>query len=132
MDRTRRRTDSVPDFGRGGAQALGNAGALLQAIFDHAQVGIALIRDRIVEDCNDTFATMFGYQRSELIGQSTRQIHASADTWEDVGRALYPLIGSGQTYVRFGDASHDSREVPQCPARFVGSNVGSRAFRCTI
>jgi len=49
----------------------------LEAIFDNAAVGIAFMRDRMVQRCNRRFDEIFGYEAGELVGNSMRELHPS-------------------------------------------------------
>jgi PAS domain S-box-containing protein len=58
-------------------QALKESLALLQATLSAAPVGIARLRNRVILDVNGAFGGMMGYQREDLIGQSTRMLHVN-------------------------------------------------------
>jgi PAS domain S-box-containing protein len=63
-----------------------------QLAFDHAPMGLALTENRIIKTCNETFAGMFDYEKSALIGQSFRQLYGSDQEFHhirDIG--LEPL-----------------------------------------
>jgi PAS domain S-box-containing protein len=48
---------------------------------------------------NDAFARMLGYEKHELVGQSS-QIHLpDRETWEAFGAAAYPVLATGKPYV---------------------------------
>lgn len=56
--------------------------------FLHAPIGIVITENRIIRQCNLQFASMFGYQTDELIGQSFRMLYNSNREFEairDVG-----------------------------------------------
>lgn len=56
--------------------------------FDAAPVGIVLTESRVIRSCNRTFAALFGYQVSDLIGQSFRMLYGSDEEFaviRDVG-----------------------------------------------
>ena len=53
--------------------------------FDLAPVGLCVLRQRIVQRCNEAFATMFGYQPEELAGQSTSRLYPSPEEFANIG-----------------------------------------------
>ncbi len=60
--------------------------------FDFAPVGLVMTCDRVIHACNDTFASLTGYERNALIGQSFRLFYGSTEEFDrvrDVG--LQPL-----------------------------------------
>lgn len=63
--------------------------AKLQSIFSAAPVGIGLVIDRIIFEINDTFCSMTGYTRSELIGRSTEILYSDVDEFNKVGKSKY-------------------------------------------
>ena len=65
-------------------------------IFDHAAAAIFFVKNRVVERCNRGLEEMLGYGPGELIGQSTQVYHASRESWEALGRAVYPLVTAGK------------------------------------
>ncbi|MDP1733568.1 MAG: PAS domain S-box protein [Sulfuritalea sp.] len=70
-----------------------------QLIFERAQIGIVVLRDRIVQRCNPRFEEIFGYQPGELTGKSTRAYHFSDEQWEAIGRRSYPMIAEKGSFV---------------------------------
>jgi PAS domain S-box-containing protein len=46
-------------------------------IVERAPIGIAFLRDRVIQRCNPSFEAMFGYLPGQLIGQSSRVCFAS-------------------------------------------------------
>ncbi|MCF8167884.1 MAG: PAS domain S-box protein [Rhodoferax sp.] len=68
-----------------------------EAILNSALVGIVLSRNREHEWVNEKFAEMVGYSRDELIGQSSRLVHASEAEWQAAAaptRAALSTIGT--------------------------------------
>ncbi len=47
----------------------------LLAIFDHAPVGIVLVRDGLLQNCNRRFCELLGYSESEVFGQPARLLY---------------------------------------------------------
>jgi len=64
----------------------------LQSIFSAAPVGIGLVVNRILMEVNDTFCNLLGYNRSELIGQSSECLYPTKEEYELVGKNKYQLI----------------------------------------
>ena len=61
-----------------------------QLIFDNAHVGIALIKQRVILNCNRRMAEIFGFDRPEqLIGKSTEVIFPTREDWLAMGEAAY-------------------------------------------
>ncbi|MCF8177758.1 MAG: EAL domain-containing protein [Sulfuritalea sp.] len=59
-------------------------------IFDNAHVGITLVKNRVVLNCNRRMAEIFGFSGpDQLIGQSTELIFPSHQDWLDVGETVY-------------------------------------------
>ncbi len=64
--------------------------------FENAPVGLVLTENRIIRRCNRLFSTMFGYEPSELAGQSFRKLYASNRDFEavrDIGFAALKTKG---------------------------------------
>ncbi|MEP0521600.1 MAG: PAS and helix-turn-helix domain-containing protein [Hyphomicrobiales bacterium] len=70
--------------------------ALDLVAYEEAPIGIVLTEERIIKSCNETFATLFGYERSELLGQSFRMLYSTRKEFEsfrDIG--IKPLQEKG-------------------------------------
>ncbi len=68
-----------------------------EAILNSALVGIVLSRNREHEWVNEKFAEMVGYHREELMGQSSRSLHASEMEWRaaaEPARTALATIGT--------------------------------------
>ncbi|MEM7214151.1 MAG: PAS and helix-turn-helix domain-containing protein [Pseudomonadota bacterium] len=64
--------------------------------FEHAPVGIVLTEKRVIRACNETFASMLGYEKQELINQSFRMLYQSREEFDrmrDIG--IEPLKSEG-------------------------------------
>ena len=70
-----------------------------ETLFENALVGIAFLKDRRVVQCNQAFARMFGYERAELLGRSTRQLHESDEAYEMRGREAYPVVAGRGSFI---------------------------------
>jgi PAS domain S-box-containing protein len=58
----------------------------LTLAFHLAPVGLCVSRERVIRNCNQTFATMFGYQASELNGQTLAVLYPTPQEFEVTGR----------------------------------------------
>ncbi len=72
--------------------ALKKSEATLKSIFLAAPTGIGLISDRILLDVNERLCEMTGYNREELVGQSSRILYPTQKEFEWVGREKYKQI----------------------------------------
>lgn len=61
-----------------------------QTAFHLAPIGLVLSRERIIEDCNDELASIFGCPREALLGQSFQILYPSADEFERIGARIPP------------------------------------------
>jgi diguanylate cyclase (GGDEF)-like protein/PAS domain S-box-containing protein len=53
---------------------------------------LMLDRERDAITCNQAFLDLFGYQKSEVEGQSIRIVHPSEESFRAYGKATYPLV----------------------------------------
>ncbi len=67
-------------------------------ILDNAMVGIVFLRDRKVTLCNRSFETLFGYERGELNGSSSRQWYLTEQDWLDGGARCYAPFAAGEAF----------------------------------
>jgi len=67
-------------------------------IFERAPIGIAFLRDRIIQRCNPSFEKMFGYPPGTLPGQSTRICFASDEQWREAGERAHAVIDACGRY----------------------------------
>jgi len=70
----------------------------LEAIFQTANVGIAVLRDRIVMRCNARLEAILGYEPGGLTGTSTHPWYTSEADYETVGRDVADTIWKGKVY----------------------------------
>ncbi len=77
--------------------ALRSAYAEQQLILDHSVVGIAFVKDRVVQRCNRRYEEIYGYGPGEM-QHPTRDRYLSADAWERTGAAAYAAMARGETY----------------------------------
>ncbi len=69
-----------------------------EAILNSALVGIVFSRNREQEWVNEKFAEMVGYPRDELIGMSSRLMHASEAEWRAVAAPTREALSTVGTY----------------------------------
>lgn len=66
--------------------------------FEQAPVGLVLTENRIIRACNATFASIFGYEKDELLGQSFRVLYASGDEFEQIRDVGLKALRDGGQY----------------------------------
>jgi PAS domain S-box-containing protein len=70
------------------------------AIFESATAGIALVRNRVMEQCNGKLEELFGYAPGELLGEPTRILHVDDGAYETGGASVTEDIARGGTHRR--------------------------------
>ncbi len=70
-----------------------------EAILDNALVGIVLLRQRVIIQCNRRFEELFGYAEGEMIGHSTRILYPTEEDFRATGERAYSALAHGETYV---------------------------------
>ncbi|TSK08524.1 MAG: PAS domain S-box protein [Geobacter sp.] len=68
-----------------------------RAIFEAADVGILLVRDRIIGRHNAKVEEIFGYQGRELHGQSTKMLYPDEEAFLAMGTRIYERLVGGHT-----------------------------------
>ncbi len=79
-------------------EALKRAYAEQELILDHSVVGIAFLKDRIIQRCNHRLAQIYGYEKAELIGQSTKILYQSEAVWKQTGIDFYTAFSKQEMY----------------------------------
>ena len=69
-----------------------------QAIFESASIGIALIKDRVIVNCNRRLDELLGHDEGELIGKSTRVWYRDEESYLIIGQKMYEQLARGETY----------------------------------
>ena len=69
-----------------------------QTAFHLAPIGLVLSRERIIEDCNDQLAAIFGRSRESLLGQSFAVLYPSPDEFERIGERIPPIMTAQGSY----------------------------------
>jgi PAS domain S-box-containing protein len=68
-----------------------------ETIFQQAPVGMCISQHRVIQDCNEALAAMFGYSRHALIGQSFLILYPTSDEFERTGdRIVSSMTAKGQ------------------------------------
>lgn len=76
-----------------------------EVIFENAGTGICYVRggeqdSRLIMRCNKKFADIFGYDVSELIGQSSRIFYKNGNDFKALGNSAYPLLNRGDLFTQ--------------------------------
>ena len=69
-----------------------------KAAFYNAPVGQAIGRDRIIVDCNQSFAEIFGILREDLIGNSFQSLYPTQVDFDKTGDRIAPFLASHGKY----------------------------------
>jgi PAS domain S-box-containing protein len=69
-----------------------------QTAFHLAPIGLVLARDRVIEDCNEQVAAIFGRTRESLLGQSFAVLYPSPDEFERIGERIAPIMTAQGSY----------------------------------
>ncbi|HWA36569.1 MAG TPA: EAL domain-containing protein [Burkholderiales bacterium] len=76
-----------------------------ELILDNATVGIAFVRNRVIQRCNRFLEEMVGAGPGELVGKSSALLFADAKAWQEAGRVAYASTAPGGAH----DAEHRFR-----------------------
>ena len=71
-------------------QALSQASAEQQAVFNAATAGLIFVKDHQIQRCNRTMEQMFGYQPGELIGQAPRIFYTDDEAFATLQQKSQP------------------------------------------
>jgi len=69
-----------------------------QTAFHLAPIGLVLARERVIEDCNEQVAAIFGRTRESLLGQSFAVLYPSPDEFERIGERIAPIMTAQGSY----------------------------------
>jgi two-component system sensor histidine kinase/response regulator len=83
-----------------GSRRLGSSLSEQQAIFEAAEIGIVLLKNRVVMRSNAAFDRIFGHERHGLNGRTTREWYFSEDDFHAVGETGYAELARGETAYR--------------------------------
>ncbi len=90
-------------------------------IFQLAPVGMCVSQHRIIRDCNEDLARMFGYSRNELCGQSFLVLYPSLDEFERTGARITPILNAKGSY-------SDERIMKRANQELFWCHVSGRAL----
>ncbi len=93
-----------------------------EIIFQNARVGVIYLVDRKFVRVNKAFENMFGYNASELLGQTSRIIYASDADYEAAGREFYAALAANDANNRF-DINASTKNGSPLICELVGSLV---------
>lgn len=96
--------------------------ARMQAVMNHAPVGITFTRNRTFEVVSQHFSRLFGYEGQSLVGESPRLIYASDEVYQALGARVAAAFGAGQPFseeIEFvrRDGSHFWGHIQGAPVR---------------
>lgn len=66
--------------------------------FEHAPIGLAVARHRVIARCNARFSDMFGYPRHELEGESLSKLYPSTEEFRRIGAIGLEIMRSSGRY----------------------------------
>lgn len=69
-----------------------------EALLDNALVGIVSVKDRRIISCNRRFNEIFGFESGAAIGQSTRILYESEESFSLVGEEAYRTLYQGNQF----------------------------------
>ncbi|NRR31968.1 PAS domain-containing protein [Oxalobacteraceae bacterium] len=69
-----------------------------ESIFQHAPVGMCISENRVILDSNEALASMFGYTRAQLEGQSFLMLYPTQDEFQRTGDRIIPIMNAKGRY----------------------------------
>ncbi len=93
----------------------------LQLAFDLAPVGLLVSRQRVVQTCNQAFATMFGHAPQALIGQPLEILYPSHAEYQHIGERAFIAMSDSGVYA-------DDRIMRKADGRLFWCHVSGRAI----
>jgi len=69
-----------------------------EMIFQHAPVGMCVSVNRVMQSCNEALASMFGYARGHLDGQSFSVLYPTMDEFLRTGDRIIPIMNAKGRY----------------------------------
>ncbi|WP_299350882.1 LuxR C-terminal-related transcriptional regulator [uncultured Shimia sp.] len=73
-------------------------GVFDELAFTYAPIGLVVTENRVIRDCNRTFATMFGYERSELQGQTFALLYPTDEEFSNIRDRGITALRESNTY----------------------------------
>lgn len=69
-----------------------------ETIFMQAPVGLCVSDQRVIQQCNEALATMFGYSRAQLQGMSFLALYPTLDEFLRTGDRIVPIMHANGRY----------------------------------
>ena len=69
-----------------------------ETIFLQAPVGMCISENRVIQNCNDALAAMFGYTRQQLQGMSFLALYPTMDEFLRTGDRIIPIMNAKGRY----------------------------------
>jgi len=73
-------------------KALKSSVSQIRSIFRSAPIGIGLIKDRVIQEVNDTICHICGYSKEEMIGKNSRIFYVNDEAYQKAGAKFYGEI----------------------------------------
>lgn len=70
-----------------------------EALLDNAIVGIVLLKQRVIIQCNRRFEEMFGYGKDEMLGYTSRILYRTEEEYQAIGERAYGALGRGEVHL---------------------------------
>ena len=103
----------------------------LSLAFDLAPVGLCVSRNRVIQRCNDAYASMFGYTADELAGRSMSMLYPSVDEFDRIGERGLPVMRESGFYSDERIMKHRDGHLFWC--HVVGRSLDrSDPFECAV
>ncbi|MEJ6003452.1 sensor domain-containing protein [Paucibacter soli] len=68
-------------------------------LLENAGVGIVFVKQRVIQQCNQRYAEIFGFDSPQAIaGTSAKSIYPTEADYRALGAAAYPVMASGQRF----------------------------------
>ena len=83
-------------------------------ILDNTAVGIAYIKERMIQRVNPQFCDIFGYDEAELLGVATRKLYPDRDSYESFGERAYKILQGKKVYREELLLTHKDGSILQC------------------
>ena len=90
-------------------------------VFERAQIGILVLRDRVIQRCNPRFEQMLGYGPGELVGQSTRIFYFSEEAWKETGDRVYAAVAERGMFT--GEDVYQRRDGSSIRVQVTGVSI---------